>query len=473
MRRGCGVVVGAKRRRDGEREGSVNRKGGGGREGGGRDGGGEGGVRESGKGEKKGGKGEGGGEREEGRGRRRRGGGEGGERRRRGGEGRGEGRGERGGGGGEGEERGKGGGEKGEGEGGRGRERARRFHKMPARFVGPYAQRDPAAALELWEILNPILDREGTRDAYRLEVDLLPLELEMRLRGIRIDQDAAEQARDLILQKRDAALAELSEQHGALVGMDEINGRKWKEQTFDKYGIKYPHTAKGNPSFAAGKLGWMAQHPHWLPQLIAKADKYEAAGTTFLQRHILNHIVRGRIHAELHSFRSEDGGTRSLRFSYSDPPLQQMPARDEELAPQIRRVFLPEDGERWASADISQQEFRHLVHHAELRNLPGAKEAAEYYRSDPDADYHAIVGEIVGLDRGTAKHTNFSKIYGAGLKKFAAMIGRSLHAAQTVIAQYDRKLPFVSYLSRLLQKRGRAPRLHGALQRRAPTLESV
>ena len=84
--------------------------------------------------------------------------------------------------------------------------------------------------------------------------------LEMRRRGIRIDQDAAEQARDLLLAKRDAALAELSEQHGALVGMDEINGRKWKEQTFDKYGIGYPRTAKGNPSFAAGKSGWMAKH---------------------------------------------------------------------------------------------------------------------------------------------------------------------------------------------------------------------
>ena len=72
--------------------------------------------------------------------------------------------------------------------------------------VGPYAEADAVAALALFEDLNPILDREGTRAAYRLDVDLLPMVHEMRRRGIRIDQSAAERARDYCLQKRDAAL---------------------------------------------------------------------------------------------------------------------------------------------------------------------------------------------------------------------------------------------------------------------------
>ena len=80
--------------------------------------------------------------------------------------------------------------------------------------------------LEAYEILTPIIEREGTRDAYRLEVDLLPMVHEMRRRGIRIDQDAAEQAYDLFIGKRDAALKELSDQHGAAVSMAEIRGTK-------------------------------------------------------------------------------------------------------------------------------------------------------------------------------------------------------------------------------------------------------
>ena len=188
----------------------------------------------------------------------------------------------------------------------------------------------------------------------------------------------------------------------------------------------------------------MAQHEHWLPQLIATASKYDAAGHKFLEGHILNHIVNGRIHAEIHPFRSDDGGTRSLRFSYSNPPLQQMPSRDKELGPLIRGVFLPEEGEVWAKPDVSQQEFRFLVHYAVQHDLPGAKEAAEVYRNNPDADFHAMVAEMTGLDRDTAKAINFAKIYGAGVQKLAEMIGKPVAEAQAIVAQYDRKLPFVS-----------------------------
>ena len=49
--------------------------------------------------------------------------------------------------------------------------------QMPARYVGPYAEADPIATLRLFESLDPILDREGTRAAYRLDVDLLPMVL--------------------------------------------------------------------------------------------------------------------------------------------------------------------------------------------------------------------------------------------------------------------------------------------------------
>src|SRR5262245_15594765 len=234
--------------------------------------------------------------------------------------------------------------------------------QLPARYVGPYAEADPIATLRLFEDLNPILDQEGTRAAYRLDVDLLPMVHEMRRRGIRVDQSAAEQARDYCLQKRDRALAELSEQLGSLVGMAEIASPKWKAQTFDVHRINYPRTEKGNPSFKAGKLGWMAAHPHWLPRLIATANKYDAAGSKFFEGHILAHLIGDRIYGEINPFRSEDGGTKSFRFSYSNPPLQQMPSRDKELGPLIRRVFEPGEGERWRTADCSQQECGLVAH---------------------------------------------------------------------------------------------------------------
>jgi DNA polymerase I-like protein with 3'-5' exonuclease and polymerase domains len=300
-----------------------------------------------------------------------------------------------------------------------------------------------------------VLDQEGTREAYRLEVDLLPMVLEMRHRGIRIDVAAAERARDHLLQKRDAIFAELSEKLGANIGMVEIGRTKWLAETFDQQGIKYPKTAKGNPSFTAGNTGWMPRHEHWLPRLIVRADKLNNAAANFLQHYILDHVVNGRIHAEIHPHRSDEGGTRSLRFSYSKPPLQLMSAHDEEIAPLIRGVFLPEEGEVWAKPDISQQEFRFIVHYAEQLQLPRAKEAGDRYRENPDTDFHALVSEWTGIARQQAKNTNFAKAFGAGVRKFAAMIGKPESEAQEIYARYDCELPFVSALAKYCEQQAK------------------
>ena len=88
-----------------------------------------------------------------------------------------------------------------------------------------------------------------------------------------------------------------------------------------------------------------------------------------------------------------------------------MPSRDEELGPLIRSVFLPEEGELWCtSPTVSQQEFRFIVHYAAIRRTcEGQMEAAERYRTDPDTDFHALVAEMTGLERKSAKNVNFAK----------------------------------------------------------------
>ena len=60
---------------------------------------------------------------------------------------------------------------------------------------------------------------------------------------------------------------------------------------------------------------------------------------------------------------------------------------------------------------------------------------------------------MTGLDRDSAKATNFAKIYGAGAKKMAEMIGKPLAEVQAIVTQYDRKLPFVAGLSTICQEK--------------------
>ena len=129
-----------------------------------------------------------------------------------------------------------------------------------------------------------------------------------------------------------------------------------------------------------------------------------------------------------------------------------MPVRDKELGPLIRNVFLPEEGEIWCKPDQAQQEFRWLVGCAAKLGLRGSAEAVATYRDNPDADFHAMVAEMTGLDRDAAKSVNFAKIYGAGVKKLAEMIGKPVAETQAIVTQYDRKLPFVAELAVVAQE---------------------
>jgi DNA polymerase I-like protein with 3'-5' exonuclease and polymerase domains len=215
---------------------------------------------------------------------------------------------------------------------------------------------------------------------------------------------------------------------------------------------------------------------HWLPLLVARAKQCHDTADKFLNGFLLQFCHRGRIHASINQFLSEDGGTRTHRFSYSDPPLQQMPSRGEalikswtltgELVKLVRTCFLPEAGEKWCSPDYSQQEYRLMVHYAALKKLTKADWAVDKYLTDPNTDFHNMVVEMTGLIRQRAKDCNFAKSYGAGLAKFALMTGMARDEAERVMKQYDTEMPFISELNqlcdRLAKQRGYIVMLDGA-----------
>lgn len=317
--------------------------------------------------------------------------------------------------------------------------------RLPARFVGPYGAGDAEQTLLLSEVLRPMLEEQGLQDAYQLEMDLIPMIQEMRLRGIRVDTLAAEEALDALKAQRDVVLTELSEKLGRTVRLEDIRKVKNLEAWHDAAKISYPRT----PKTAVGSFtaGWMRKHEHWLPRLVARADQLEEAGEKFVRGFILDYAHRGRLHASINQFKSDEGGTKTHRFSYSDPALQQMPGdKQPELKAIIRGLFLPEEGEVWGALDYSQQEYRLIVHFACRLGLRGAAEAKEMYASDANTDFHQMVADMTNLPRRTAKDVNFAKVYGAGIPKFAGMTGMSLGVAQETMDQYDELLPFPKLL---------------------------
>lgn len=344
--------------------------------------------------------------------------------------------------------------------------------RLPARFVGTYAEQDAAATLALAKSLDPVLDEEGTRKAYELEMDLVPMVREMRARGIRVDLDAAQQARVTLLGLRDAVFKDLISRLDERVGMEEIGRTSWLEKVFTKNKISFPRTAptknfpSGQPSFRSGALGWMDSHSHWLPQMIVKADRYNNAAEKFVKNFILDYAHKGRLHASINQYRGEEGGARTSRFSYSDPALQQMPARDKEITPLIRGCFLPEEDSVWLKSDASQDEYRLIVHFAALLKLPKAEEAAARYREEPNTDFHKDIQDWGTLDRDGAKSLNFAKAYRAGIPRFAQLLKKDETEAEEYYDRYDRERPYVrglaEYCQKLAERRGYLVLVDGA-----------
>ena len=333
--------------------------------------------------------------------------------------------------------------------------------KMPARYVGLYGEQDPDSTLGLHDRLLPVLEREDLLGPLQLEMDIVPMVVAMRRRGIRLNAERCLLVQAQLRERYRAALAELTDRLkiGREVTLKDVNSTHFLERVFEEEGVYFPRTTKTEQgSFSKD---WMVGHEHWLPRLVSTVSKYEDAAEKFVGKYLLGFSHRGRIHAEIHQYRSDDerggtgrgGGTRSFRFSYSEPPLQQMPHRDEELSGLIRGAFEPEEGELWDSADYSQQEYRLIVHFAAVCRMAGAEHAVRAYQENPHTDFHDFVAKITGLDRKPAKDTNFAKAFGAGIPKFASMIGKSVEEAGAIYKQYDEEMPFVSRLAEFCQRR--------------------
>ena len=325
--------------------------------------------------------------------------------------------------------------------------------KMPAMYVGPYAEADAELTLELWNYFQVELGKEDLWQIANLELDLLPCLVDMTWRGVRIDQDKVERTRNALLKREKQVLKKIKD----LVGKDvEIWAATSIAKAFDELSIPYPRTEKGSPSFT--KL-FLTDHTHELPQLIVEARNLNKTSGTFINTIMKHCHADGRIHSHINQIRSDDGGTVSGRISMNNPNLQQIPARDPELGPLIRSLFLPEEGEQWAAIDFSQQEPRILVHYAHVygksRNLElnGVKEFVDGYRENPDMDFHTMVAEMAGIGRKQAKVINLGMMYGMGVNKLSEQLDIPVEEAKTIIRQYHSRVPFVKGLMTGVQNR--------------------
>lgn len=328
--------------------------------------------------------------------------------------------------------------------------------RSPSSLVGPYAEADAVLPLRILNAQRPLLAQENLTDLLKLECDLIPLLLDMRFRGVRVDVQKAEQVARWLRERAAISQKELGEVD--VWSADSI------ARAFDKAGVEYLRTAAGNPSFTKQ---WLEACDHPYARRVLEVRTYEKAANPFVESYILGAVHNGRVHCQFHPLRSDDYGTVSGRLSSSNPNLQNIPSRDPTLGPMLRSLFIPEEGCLWRRADYSQIEYRLLANDA-IGKTPEAKRNAEAmrerYRMDATTDFHMATEEMVrehtGVDLGrkAAKNLNFGLVYGMGKDKTTRSLGVSPDLGVRLYEAYFAAMPAVkdTYKSaqRLADRRG-------------------
>jgi DNA polymerase I-like protein with 3'-5' exonuclease and polymerase domains len=320
------------------------------------------------------------------------------------------------------------------------------MYKLPAMYVGEYAEQDADLTYKLWQEMKKQMYHEDVEDIFKLETELFPCLVDMRFLGVRVDTQAAYELKQQLVEEEKECLYKVKKETSVDV---QIWAARSIEKVFQKLNLPYDLTAKtGSPSFTKN---FLQNHPHPLVKQIARAREINKSHTTFIDT-ILKHQHKGRIHAEINQIRSDSGGTVTGRFSYNNPNLQQIPARNKELGPRIRSLFIPEEGCTWGCFDYSQQEPRLVTHYASLDGLYGVDEVLDAY-NDGEADFHQIVAEMANIPRSQAKTINLGLFYGMGKNKLQAELGISKEDANDLFRLYHDKVPFVKMLMESVMRR--------------------
>jgi len=322
--------------------------------------------------------------------------------------------------------------------------------RLPPSYVGAYAEQDAFMTMKLWDRLKTEITSQELTHIFDLETSLIPLMVQMRANGVRVDIDKADIAKKGLQEKVAELKADIKHKTGVAIepwAADSVR------QVFDALNLSYPKTDAGAASFTKQYLN---AHPHEVCQQIVKLREFDKADSTFIDS-ILRHSHKGRIHTEFHQLRSDDGGTVTGRFSSSNPNLQQIPARDPDIKKLIRGLFIPEEEQMWGSFDYSSQEPRLLVHFAasmpdNMRSPVVDTIVEEYHKGD--VDLHQMVADIAGITRKQAKVVNLGIMYGMGVGKLAAQLGVSNEEAKSIIEEHRDKVPFVKQLATAASSQG-------------------
>lgn len=331
------------------------------------------------------------------------------------------------------------------------------LHRAPKDVAARYATMDPVLAILLWKWQEEEIARQNLHQIWALEKRVTGVLIDMERRGVNVDVERASEASAHIDKELMVAQQALNKLAGADFNanspkqMRELfkvhkDGKTWRTDT----GHALLETEAKNPSIDADALRAIEEKDP-RAKAIMRLRKLSKA-KQFLDGHILGHHRGGVVFPNYNQTRGENElGTGTGRFSINDPALQQIPARDKDIASIVRACFVPPEGYDWCCADWEQFEFRWFAHYV---NSPKIN---EIYRRDPNADFHKTVAILTGLPRSAryagdanAKQINLGMVFGMGEGKMAAEMGmphtvEERNDKEWLVAGEEAKATFAQY----------------------------
>jgi len=307
-----------------------------------------------------------------------------------------------------------------------------RYDRVDRKILKRYALLDSELTYKLG--MN-YLERMDTKDkqVMLMESNLTPVCYGMERRGLQLNVDYTLKAYHYEKQLLESKLDIIN----SMLGCEFTDSAKAIQKHLS---YQLPLTDANNPSLTDDVIDSILSAGGTTPRdstilgLVREIRWFKKRINTYYESYLNRKDTSGIIHPTMWQ-----AGTRTGRFSYSDPNLQNMPKEEDSEEPfVIRGCFKPRDGYSFISLDYSQQEYRMMADYANEQDV--------ITKVMHGADFHQVTADMFGVSRKYAKTLNFAILYGAGPNKIAGMLGVSVEEARRLVDRYFMALPRVERL---------------------------
>ena len=315
------------------------------------------------------------------------------------------------------------------------------FAQVPIETAAPYGAADADMTLRLLPLLQRELQEKGLTQLLELEMNLLPVIMDMERAGVRIDVDFfRHMSQDLTaaLLKLEQTIYDIAGEPFNINSTQQLSDMLFKKLGLPREGLKKIGSGHYSTAFdvleglrAADKSGIVAA-------IIEHRELGKLKGTYVDALPQLINPNTGRIHTSFSQIGAVTG-----RLASSNPNLQNIPIRSE-VGQQLRRGFISEPGWVFLSADYSQVELRILAHISQDETLLDAfRHDRDIHTTTAAAVYGIPMESVTRNQRNFAKRVNFGLIYGMSSFRLARESGLTAGEAETFVKKYFAQFPGV------------------------------